>query len=79
MPAMYLVLDENYGVGDTLQESWDMTKGHKWSIFVLLLAIMGVMILGLLAFFVGAIFAAAFSYVVMATAYDELAQTRPVE
>jgi len=79
MPAMYLVLDSNYGVGDTLQESWEMTKGHKWSLFVLSLAIMGIIILGVLAFLVGAIFAIAFAYVVMAAAYDELSQAQPVE
>jgi uncharacterized membrane protein len=74
MPAMFLVLDANYGVSDTLQESWEMTRGHKMSLLVLYLAIMGVVILGVLVFVVGAVFAIAFSYVVIATAYDELAQ-----
>jgi len=78
MPAMYLVLDANYGIVDTLKESWDMTKGYKWSLFVLFLAIFGIVILGTLVFLVGAIFAIAFAYVVVATAYDELSQTRPV-
>jgi uncharacterized membrane protein len=74
MPAVYLVLDAEHGVGDTMQEAWEMTKGHKWALFVLFLAIIGIVILGVLVFIVGAFFAGTFSYIVLATAYDELSQ-----
>jgi uncharacterized membrane protein len=76
MPAMYLVLDDRYGIGDTLQESWDMTRGYKWSIFVIGLVIFLLLVLGLLVFIVGAVFVAVYAYIIMATVYDELSGGR---
>ena len=78
LPAMYLILDDDYGVGDTLQEAWDMTRGYKWDIFVIMLAIMGMCILGLLVFIIGVFFTAVFAYVIMAAVYDELAQAKAI-
>jgi uncharacterized membrane protein len=76
MPAMYLVLDANYSVGDTLRESWEMTRGYRWSIFVIALVIGLLSIVGLIALIIGAFFVGVYGYVVMATVYDELAQAR---
>lgn len=75
-PAFFLVMDERYGIGDTLQEAWEMTKGHKWSLLVIYIAIAALMLVGLLAFVIGILFAVVFAYVVGAVAYDELASGR---
>jgi len=75
-PAMYLVLDADYGVRDTLRLSWEMTRGYKWDLFVLLLVIILLLLVGLLALIIGAIFVGVFATVVAATAYDELSKRR---
>lgn len=75
-PALFLVMDEQFGIGDTLQEAWEMTKGHKWSLFAIYLAIAGLMLVGLFAFIIGILFVAVFAYVVGAVVYDELAAGR---
>jgi uncharacterized membrane protein len=73
MPAMYLVLDDDLGVIDTLQKAWAMTDGRRGRIFIVLMAIAGLNLLGLVAFLIGVIFTGALSLLVGASLYDELA------
>lgn len=82
MPAMYLVLDDDLGVIESLQKAWAMTEGYRGSIFIVLLAILGLNLLGLTVFFVGVVFTGALSLLVGAQLYDELDrayETRYVE
>ena len=72
IPVMFLVLDENLGVVDTLKRAWAMTDGHKGSLFLLILALIGLNILGLLALVIGVIVTATLSLHIIAAAYDEL-------
>jgi hypothetical protein len=44
----YLVVDKNKGVFSAISESWKMTKGHFWTIFLIGLTTMGV---GVIIFF----------------------------
>lgn len=74
MPAMYLVLDDDLGIIETLQKAWAMTDGRRGSIFIVLLAIAGLNLLGLLAFLVGVLFTGALSLLIAAALYDELAR-----
>lgn len=74
MPAMFLVLDDDLGVIETLQKAWAMTDGRRGSIFLVLLAVVGVTLLGLVAFLVGVVFTGALSLLVVAVLYDELAR-----
>lgn len=71
-PTSFLVLDSNLGVVDCLRRAWSMTLGHKAEIFLLVLAVIGLNLLGFLALMVGAFFTGAFSILVAAAAYDEL-------
>jgi uncharacterized membrane protein len=53
MFAPYLVIDKGLGPVKALEESWRITKGHKWQLFLFSLALIGLNILGLLALVVG--------------------------
>lgn len=71
-PVEYLVYDERRGVVETLQRAWDLTRGHKFELFVVGVAALFVTLLGLLALGVGIIFTGAFAYLVGAVVYEEL-------
>ncbi len=48
-----LIIDKNMGIGEAFAKSGEMTRGHKWKIFGLVLATIGLTILGALVFLVG--------------------------
>lgn len=75
MPAMFLVLDDDLGVIDTLQKAWAMTEGHRGAIFLVGLAVVGLNLLGLAFFIVGIVFTGALSLLIGAALYDELARS----
>lgn len=72
-PALYLVMDTDLGVIDTLREAWDMTKGYKLQLFALGVVLFFFALAGLIALVVGVFFTGAFSALVGAAAYEELA------
>ena len=74
MPAIFLVLDDNLNIMDTLRKAWAMTEGVRGRIFLVLLAVVGLNLLGLLAFLIGVIFTGALSLLIVAAVYDELAR-----
>lgn len=49
----YLVMDQKMDVMDALKASWDMTRGHGWSIFAMGLLAIPIVIAGLIMLFVG--------------------------
>ena len=71
-PALFLVYDEDLGVTATLQEAWDMTRGHRLQLFLLGIVLMFVAAIGVLALGVGIFFTGAFASLVAAAAYEEL-------
>lgn len=68
----YLVMDRNLGPIEAIKESARITKGNRWNLFFLLLALLGINILGLLAVFVGLLVSAPVSLIAMAYAYRKL-------
>jgi len=49
----FLIVDRGVGVIDSLKESWRITKGHKWQLFLLGLLLLLINLLGILALLVG--------------------------
>jgi uncharacterized membrane protein len=49
----YLIVDKELGVLDSLKESSQITQGVKWQLFGFSLALIGINILGALAFGIG--------------------------
>lgn len=72
-PAMFLVMDDELGVMDTLRKAWAMTDGHRMQLFVLGVVLFFLAILGLVAFIIGVFFTGTLASLVAAAAYDELA------
>ncbi|MEK7155646.1 MAG: DUF975 family protein [Patescibacteria group bacterium] len=75
MFASYLVIDKGRGPLEAYKESWHMTKGHKMELFLLVLAVIGLNILGLLALVVGLLVTIPVSMLAMVHAYRTLAGT----
>lgn len=53
----YLVMDKNMEPVAAVEKSWEMTRGHGWTIFGMGLMVIPIIIAGLLCFIVGIFFA----------------------
>jgi len=71
--ATYLVIDRNLGPIEAMKESARMTKGHRWNLFLLILALLGINILGAIALLVGLLVSIPVSILAVAHAYRTLA------
>ena len=67
--SKYLVVDRDVGIVDALKLSIRITRGNKWSLFLLRLFGSGLAIAGLLAFCIGFLFVLPLLYLLGATAY----------
>lgn len=72
MFSSYLIVDKGRGPIEAVKETWKMTKGHKWELFLLVLAIIGINILGLLALVVGLLVSVPVSMLAVVHAYRKL-------
>lgn len=70
--TLYLVLDKGRGPIEAIKESARITKGHKWQLFLLVLASAGVCLLGLLALVVGLLVAVPVTALAAVHAYRTL-------
>lgn len=70
--ATYLIIDRNMKPIDAMKESVRMTKGHRWELFVLALALLGLNILGALAVMVGLLVSVPVSLFTLAHVYRTL-------
>jgi hypothetical protein len=68
----YLVVERGLGPIEALKESWRVTKGHKMQIFLLVLALIGINILGLMALIVGVFVTFPITLLAFAHAYRTL-------
>ncbi|MCI0597667.1 DUF975 family protein [Candidatus Parcubacteria bacterium] len=71
--APYLVMERHLSPIEALKESARMTRGNRWNIFLLGLAIVGINILGALALLVGLLVTVPLSFLACAHAYRTLA------
>ncbi|MBQ9285392.1 MAG: glycerophosphoryl diester phosphodiesterase membrane domain-containing protein [Bacteroidaceae bacterium] len=55
--APLLAATQGASFGEAFSRSWEMTKGHFWKLFLLGLTMVGIVILGICACFVGVFFA----------------------
>lgn len=68
----YLVVERGLGPIEAMQESWRITKGNKWRLFLLFLALLGINLLGLLALIVGVLVAVPITMLAVVHAYRTL-------
>lgn len=82
IPGIYLALrlqffsaaivDDNAGIIESLKKSWEITKGHTFSLFLLCLTMIGICIVGCLLFIVGIFVAIPLTYMMYAYVYRKL-------
>ena len=75
----YFLVERKAGIMDSFRQSAALTYGAKWQLFALALATMGIVLLGLLAFFVGVFFALPLVSLANAYAYILLSRTAVME
>jgi uncharacterized membrane protein len=68
-PCYYLVVDNKSRVLDSFSSASTITQGNRGTTFVLWLASLGIMLVGVLAFCIGLLFAAPLVSVMWASAY----------
>lgn len=66
------IVDQESGSSESISQSWTITKGHFWFIFLLFLVMLGLNILGAMAFLVGLLFTVPFSSLILIIAYRHL-------
>jgi len=76
--ADWYILDHpEAGIGEAISASWHMTKGNFWSVFGLLLAEIGIVLLGFMCCCIGAYFAIPFAMFAESCAYMTLHENLP--
>jgi len=68
----YVVIERGLGPIDSIKEAWQITKGHKWQLFLLLLALLGLNFLGAVALVIGLLVTIPISLLALAHAYRTL-------
>lgn len=71
--VLFLIIDKpQISITEAFKESWNMTKGNVGNILLLFLIYIGIIILGLIAFFVGVFFSYVVVYYISAAVYFQL-------
>ena len=68
----YFIVERNAGPVDSLKQSWELTKGVRWNLFVFGLLVIGLNILGAIALLIGLIATIPTSMVATAYVYRKL-------
>lgn len=76
--ATYLIIDRNMGPIEAMKESVRITKGHRWQLFLLALALLVLNILGALALMIGLLVTIPVSLFALAHVYRTLSHAGAV-
>ena len=70
--SLCFIVDQESGATESISQSWTLTKGNFWFLFLLFAIILGINILGALALFVGLFFTFPFSILMIIIAYRHM-------
>lgn len=70
--VLCFIVDQESGATESISQSWTITRGHFWYLFWLFIVILGINILGALAFFVGLLFTVPLSSLILMIAYRQM-------
>lgn len=70
--SSYLIVDKGKGPIEAIKESWRITKGHKWQLFLFVLAVAGLNVIGFLLLLVGLLITVPVTMLAMVHAYRTL-------
>lgn len=71
----YLIIDKSVDPVTAIKQSWNITKGQFWNLFLLTLLQLGISILGTLALFIGLLWAFPTNSLTTAYVYRKLSQS----
>lgn len=69
-----LIVDKGFGPIQAVKKSWKMTKGHFWNLFLFGLALLGLNLLGALAFLIGLLWTIPTTSIATAYVYRKLSK-----
>jgi uncharacterized membrane protein len=72
----FLVIDRGLGPTDAIKESWRLTKGYKWPLFLFSLALLLLNLAGIIALVIGVFVSAPVSWIALAHAYRTITTGR---
>ena len=67
-----LIVEDDAGIIESLQRSWEITRGQEMSLFMLMLAMIGICILGLILLGIGIFVAMPLIYMMYAYVFRKL-------
>lgn len=67
-----LIVEDDAGINESLQRSWEITRGQEMSLFMLMLAMIGICILGLILLGIGIFVAMPLIYMMYAYVFRKL-------
>lgn len=70
----FIVMDRGVGPIDAIKESFNMVKGHFWSVFLFMIAALALNIVGMLLFGIGLLLTIPVTVIAIAHAYRTLSQ-----
>lgn len=74
----YIVVDQGFSPIDALKESARITRGHRWDLFLLFLAVVALNIVGAILLFVGLLISVPVTMLAVVHAYRTLVRPAPV-
>lgn len=77
--AICFIVDQDSGAIEAIRQSWALSRGHFWFLFKLFLVIIGINMLGAMAFFVGLLLTIPLSSLIIAITYRKLVNSYPDE
>lgn len=70
----YAIVDKNMGIMESLKESYRLTKGHTWNLFVFALALFGINLLGFIPLGLGLLVTIPLSMIAVARVWSILTE-----
>ena len=70
--ATAFIVEEDAGIIESLKRSWEITRGQEMSLFLLMLATIGFLLLGLIVFGIGIFVAAPYAYTIYCYTFRKL-------
>lgn len=78
-PVVYLILDKNYGIFDSIKKSWIITQGNQLSMLKIILLFFLFFIVGLILLIIGVFVAIAFLMLLYTLFYTKIASQLNIE
>ena len=76
--ATAFIVEEDAGIMESLKRSWEITRGQEMPLFLLMLAMIGFLLLGLIVFVIGVFVTAPYVYMIYCYTFRKLNISLPI-